>query len=257
MFQLTATEWTADDFTGADGDHAYHWTGTTHVKMGGDGSENSGRAAYISFFEALGYMNSEVLDVHGAGAQRSDPKSEDPGFSRGDFFGPQGDFISIENYVLLVRSAEDPDLPFDENVIANTSQAKGISAIYETLLGGVPNQTGFNFLINGNNATNFGSGTTTVFNDENIYINIAHALVQGNATATTAFNALGSGATLVDQITSLYQAIIPVASQTTDGLAYLTSTANLTFYTSVAAERGITSDNGPAIIAFASLLKSR
>lgn len=139
--------------------------------------------------------------------------------------------------------------------IANNSQAKGISVIYQTLLGGVPNVAGFTFLINENNTSNFGSGTTTVFNDENIYINIANALVQGNADAAAAFNVLANGTTLVDQITSLYKAIIPTADQSTDGLAYLTSTANLTFYTDVASERGITSDNGPAIIAMASLLK--
>ncbi|MFA6831360.1 MAG: DUF1566 domain-containing protein [Bacteroidaceae bacterium] len=43
------------------------------------------------------------LDVHGAGAQRSDPKSGDPAqFSKG--FGPQGDAIHINNFVRLVRT---------------------------------------------------------------------------------------------------------------------------------------------------------
>lgn len=144
---------------------------------------------------------------------------------------------------------------FDELLGANSSQTKGISALYEILLGGVPNQAGFTFLINGNNATNFGAGPGPVFNDENIYINIANALVQGNATATTKFSTLAIGTTLVEQVTSLYQAIIPAASQSAEGLAYITSAANLTFYTAVAAERGITSDNGPSIISLASLLK--
>jgi hypothetical protein len=45
----------------------------------------------------------ELLDVHGAGAQRSDPKTGDPrNFPHGR--GPQGDVIRIYNYVRLVRS---------------------------------------------------------------------------------------------------------------------------------------------------------
>ncbi len=42
------------------------------------------------------------IDVHGAGSQRSDPKSGDPSiYSNGH--GPQGDVIRIYNYVRLVR----------------------------------------------------------------------------------------------------------------------------------------------------------
>jgi len=41
-------------------------------------------------------------DVHGAGAQRSDPKSGNPDdFPKGR--GPQGDGIRIYNFVRLVR----------------------------------------------------------------------------------------------------------------------------------------------------------
>jgi streptogramin lyase len=45
------------------------------------------------------------IDVHGAGAQRSDPKTgeaEDYPFGR----GPQGDAIRIYNYVRLVRNID-------------------------------------------------------------------------------------------------------------------------------------------------------
>jgi len=42
------------------------------------------------------------VDIHGAGAQRSDPKTGDPAmFPHGR--GPQGDVIRIYNYVRLVR----------------------------------------------------------------------------------------------------------------------------------------------------------
>jgi len=42
------------------------------------------------------------VDVHGAGAQRSDPKAGDPAmFPHGR--GPQGDVIRIYNFVRLVR----------------------------------------------------------------------------------------------------------------------------------------------------------
>jgi hypothetical protein len=42
------------------------------------------------------------MDVHGAGAQRSDPKTGDPKrFARGR--GPQGDDVRILNYARAVR----------------------------------------------------------------------------------------------------------------------------------------------------------
>lgn len=45
-----------------------------------------------------------LLDVHGAGAQRSDPKTGDASrFPRGR--GPQGDVIRIDNFVRCVRDA--------------------------------------------------------------------------------------------------------------------------------------------------------
>ena len=51
-----------------------------------------------------GSGNYQLLDVHGAGAQRSDPKAGDPAaFPHGR--GPQGDVVRIRNFVRLVRSA--------------------------------------------------------------------------------------------------------------------------------------------------------
>lgn len=80
--------------------YPFYWTGTTHVKSNGMGDS----AVYISFGRALGYMNDAWIDVHGAGAQRSDPKSGNPGdYPYGH--GPQGDAIRIYNYVRCVRDA--------------------------------------------------------------------------------------------------------------------------------------------------------
>ena len=86
-------------------DYPYYWTGTTHISSDGTGAA----AIYIAFGRAMGYMTlpsdptvGAWLDVHGAGAQRSDPKAGDPAdFPKGR--GPQGDAIRIYNYVRLVR----------------------------------------------------------------------------------------------------------------------------------------------------------
>jgi len=46
-----------------------------------------------------------LTDVHGAGSQRSDPKTGDPNnFPQGR--GPQGDVIRINNFVRLVRNIQ-------------------------------------------------------------------------------------------------------------------------------------------------------
>lgn len=60
-------------------------------------------AAYVNFGRSLGYMGNSWIDVHGAGAQRSDPKSGDPAdYPTGH--GPQGDAIRIYNMVRCVHS---------------------------------------------------------------------------------------------------------------------------------------------------------
>ena len=75
-------------------DYPYYWTSTTHL----DGPRPGANAVYIAFGRALGKMHGRVMDVHGAGAQRSDPKIGTP-TSR----GPQGDMIRVNNYVRCVR----------------------------------------------------------------------------------------------------------------------------------------------------------
>ncbi|MCY3024485.1 MAG: DUF1566 domain-containing protein [Planctomycetota bacterium] len=52
----------------------------------------------------------QLLDVHGAGAQRSDPKAGDPqNFPHGR--GPQGDVVRINNFVRLVRGGLKAETP--------------------------------------------------------------------------------------------------------------------------------------------------
>lgn len=85
--------------------YGFYWSGTTHINMQGGGS-----ACYIAFGEALGFLEMPPMsgmmnldDVHGAGAQRSDPKMGDPAdYPYGH--GPQGDVIRIFNLVRMVRS---------------------------------------------------------------------------------------------------------------------------------------------------------
>ncbi|MCG8306463.1 MAG: DUF1566 domain-containing protein [Cytophagales bacterium] len=81
-------------------DYPFYWSSTTHANMS---MYAGGGAAYVCFGSALGNMNGSWIDVHGAGAQRSDPKTGDPGdYPTGH--GPQGDAIRIYNYARLVRN---------------------------------------------------------------------------------------------------------------------------------------------------------
>ncbi len=81
--------------------YGFYWTGTTHL----DGINPESHAVYISFGEAQGYMNGSLMDVHGAGAQRSDPKSGNIG-DYPQYFGPQGDVRYVYNLIRCVRNIE-------------------------------------------------------------------------------------------------------------------------------------------------------
>ncbi|HAI13972.1 MAG TPA: DUF1566 domain-containing protein [Phycisphaerales bacterium] len=92
IFEITKTE-------------SYFWTSTTHY----DGPSYD-QAVYVAFGQAMGNFApprssqaKQWMNVHGAGAQRSDPKSGSASrFSEGR--GPQGDDIRIYNYVRVVRN---------------------------------------------------------------------------------------------------------------------------------------------------------
>ncbi len=82
-------------------DDSWCWASTTHY----DGPSPE-KAVYVCFGLAWGYLGppgqGQWVNVHGAGAQRSDPKDGDPNdWPYGH--GPQGDEIRIFNYVRAVR----------------------------------------------------------------------------------------------------------------------------------------------------------
>jgi len=82
-------------------DYPFYWASTTHLKWTGLVEQG----VYVAFGRAMGYLDDVWQDVHGAGAQRSDPKSGDPAdYPTGS--GPQGDVVRIYNYVRLVRDTE-------------------------------------------------------------------------------------------------------------------------------------------------------
>jgi Protein of unknown function (DUF1566) len=92
-----------------DGRYPFFWTSTTHLD--GPVDRAGSNAVYVAFGEALGYLRvppsapPRLFDVHGAGAQRSDPKTGNPAnFPQGR--GPQGDVIRIFNFVRCVRTAD-------------------------------------------------------------------------------------------------------------------------------------------------------
>lgn len=82
---------------------SWAWTSTTHLDHG-----MATQGVYIAFGRAMSERTDRTgqkLNAHGAGAQRSDPKTGDPSrYSQGR--GPQGDEVRIYNYVRAVRNVE-------------------------------------------------------------------------------------------------------------------------------------------------------
>jgi len=89
------------DPDGNTNQYPFYWTSTTHL----DGVNPYASAVYIAFGEGQGKMNGILMDVHGAGCQRSDPKSGNIS-DYPEFFGPQGDVRYVYNYVRCVRTIE-------------------------------------------------------------------------------------------------------------------------------------------------------
>lgn len=140
---------------------------------------------------------------------------------------------------------------------SNLAQFNALSVGYN-FLGGVPSVSGFISLINTNIQTNFGSKTATspgpIFNDENVYINIANALYQGNATLRSVFDSfLASESTLAGKLSLLYDDIIAPSARSEAGKAFFQSQSE--FYIARAAELGISGINGAAVVGGAALTK--
>jgi len=77
-------------------------------------------ACYVSFGRAMGYMSvfGGWIDVHGAGAQRADPKTGNiANYPTG--FGPQGDAVRINNFVRLVRNTSTTNTVSDIKIRAS------------------------------------------------------------------------------------------------------------------------------------------
>ncbi len=84
----------------------WYWTSTSHL----DGPVPEANAVYVAFGEALGFTkglttgDNLFLDVHGAGAQRSDPKVGAPEDFPQWGKGPQGDVRRVWNLARCVRT---------------------------------------------------------------------------------------------------------------------------------------------------------
>ncbi|WP_455755680.1 Lcl C-terminal domain-containing protein [Sulfurimonas sp.] len=108
-------------------DYPYYWSSTTHQ----DGPNRYTNASYISFGRAIGKMRGSIMDVHGAGAQRSDPK-----VGSQNFHGPQGDALRSNNYVICVRGGnveqnqsevDYSKYPYRLNIQENSSESSSSS----------------------------------------------------------------------------------------------------------------------------------
>ncbi len=89
-----------DPVFGVSDIESYYWSSTTH--RDGPPDRWGGSAVYVTFGRGMGFMRDNWIDVHGAGSQRSDPKTGNPDdYPEGH--GPQGDDIRIFNHVRCVR----------------------------------------------------------------------------------------------------------------------------------------------------------
>ncbi|MEI6290842.1 MAG: DUF1566 domain-containing protein [Chloroflexota bacterium] len=113
-------------------DYPFFWSSTTHSDQSGGGKF----AGYVSFGRALGYMKSWV-DVHGAGAQPSDPKSGNASqYPQGH--GPQGDAVRVNNYVRCVRG----NASFNANGFTNEVRPSMLITAYGNIDGQGKSQGG-------------------------------------------------------------------------------------------------------------------
>ncbi len=83
-------------------DYPFYWTSTSFLRANG----GAPGAVYVAFGRGLGtYDGVNVVDAHGAGCQRSDPKDGDPSDFPNWGDAPQGDVQRVFNHVRWVRDA--------------------------------------------------------------------------------------------------------------------------------------------------------
>ncbi len=96
-------------------DFPFYWSSTTFLRFTGSASA----AVYVAFGRGLGSMDDvNVIDVHGAGCQRSDPKDGDPADYPVWGGGSQGDVQRVFNHVRLVRDADTGGEPTPDDTAA-------------------------------------------------------------------------------------------------------------------------------------------
>jgi len=125
-------------------DYPSYWSSTTHLRFDGSATD----AVYIAFGRGLGSMDGEtVIDVHGAGSQRGDPKDGDPAAYPSWGHGPQGDVRRVYNYVRLVRDGGvtldadgDPDATHSWLVVEPAGEQQGQPPAGGQLLADGPQQ---------------------------------------------------------------------------------------------------------------------
>lgn len=137
-------------------DYPFYWSGTTHFSSAG----TAGQGCYVAFGRGLGTMDEGVtiIDVHGAGCQRSDPKTGDAADYPNSGNGPQGDVSRVFNHVRCVRSAT-VSAPIQD------SDADGMSDWYEySYVTNITAMTPDGDLDNdgSSNASEYGAGTSPV-----------------------------------------------------------------------------------------------
>lgn len=102
---------------------SWYWTSTTLLEGRPEASFES--AAYIAFGQAYGVQGDTLIDVHGAGAQRSDPKSGDPAnYAAGRGTTGQDDQVRIYNYARCVRAGG--NFTTDTQTATSSTQASAV-----------------------------------------------------------------------------------------------------------------------------------
>lgn len=235
--------------TSADPDYPYLWTSTTHVEHGiGDS------AVYIAFGEALGWMefpwssSPTLMDVHGAGAQRSDFKTGDADdYPYGH--GPQGDVVRIENFAIAVRDTDE--------------SASGLSG--DTTFAGDRADYAFGWIDGGCVVRNSESGTETgiaegawlTFDDMTVFAGadpgavtspeaVPVAQVEGTGTTTTNCFLLSRAASAADRAITFQFSTLDEQGTATAGEDYLATSGSVTLdvgQTAVAIEVRLVADD--------------